>query len=266
MQRLRELTTAVRRRLIVRAALSALGDATVVVGAVALVVALAAPWLPRWPAILIVAIISIVLLARARRALPTQSELVLFVDRKLEAGEAIVTAYELGSDPPELQRATIARAEAVLAGASAKEVRPAIDPRRIAILPFAALVFAAALVIPTPRVAIGARPDTVHVREAEALRRVERLVPEARDPEQRRRLEEAARHAEALRRELERGMERREAFDRLASLRDEVERARRQETPRERDARERASHELSGEPEMQRALDAQDDAALDRAV
>ncbi len=265
---LRERIVQVERRLALRAVLRSGVAAAIGTAAIALAAALLAPSLPRLGlavALVVGPLIGIVIgFIRARRARPSDAELVLWIDRRLEAGEAIVTAWELGADPPPLLRATVKRASELLASADRQLTAPRLGLAQLAWLAPASIFAAAIALVPVPP----SRADDarVVVTDIEALTRIERLAEEERDPARRRHLEEAARRARELARELRRGVEREQAGEALESIRRELEAARRPETADERRARDAALEALRAEPEMQRALSERDPSALDRAV
>jgi hypothetical protein len=269
MERLDDLLGLIRRRLAWRAVVRETAGTAVVVGAAALVVALVAPGAPRWVPWVALPLGPLLGLWRARRHAPSEEALVLHVDRALAADEAIVTAWELGDAAPPLLRRTVAHAAALVRAADPRDVRPRLHGERLALVPLAGVFFAAAGAVPVPPEVPGGgeeRPDRVRVADAEALRRIERLPEEARDARQRQALEEAAREARALRRALARGIERRDALERLASVERAVREGGRRPTAAERRAREAASEALAPERAMRRALETRDPAAFDRAV
>ncbi len=255
----------VRARLAVRAILSASVSTAIVIGAAVLVASIAFPMLPRWPWALALALGPSFGMLAARRGRPSDEEVVLYLDRRLGAGEALVTAWELGDDVPPLLRATVARAHAMLREADPREMLPRARSAQLAWLAPAALFAAIGAVIPV-RSASGSDDGRVVISNAEALRRIERLAEEERDPARRRQLDAAARPARELARALREGLDRDEGREQLETIRREVEAARRPETREERRARDAAMDQLAGEPEMQRARAERDSFALDRAV
>ena len=86
------LVGAVERALLARGALEATVLAAAVLGSAALVCALAVPALPRWPWLIALPLAPLVGAWRARRAIPAESDLVLFIDRRLAGNEARVRA------------------------------------------------------------------------------------------------------------------------------------------------------------------------------
>ena len=210
MEKLGKLLAIVRRAFLWRTVLRTSAITATVLGALALLVAMAFPALPRWPGLALLALGPLLGLLHALRRMPSEAELVVYVDMKLEAEQAILTAWErraAEADPfDELARA---RAAEALAGVPAKRVRPRVLSPDLWGLPFAAGTFAAALVVPVPPPPI-APPGVETVQlETEALRRIERLEDLARDEEEEERLRELAREARELRQRLGEGMEQR---------------------------------------------------------
>ena len=266
MKRLPELVSTVRRALVLRAVIAELVLWSAVLGTTALAIALAFPSVPRWPLLAIVALAPLVGMVRARRARPSDADVVLWIDRQLAANETIVTAWEIEAPTPMLAQA-IADASTAIEKARPRDVRPKVARGDAWGLLMAIATFLAAFQIPAPAPAPpGPERDVVQTTDTQALRRIERLPEELRDPEQRRRIEDAAERARELRRDLEQGLERREALDRLEGVRAAVEAARPRPTPEQRRAQDAASEALAGQQEMQRAVEERDLEALDRAV
>ncbi|MDQ3038037.1 MAG: hypothetical protein M3Y87_36920, partial [Myxococcota bacterium] len=117
MSRLPQLLASIRRALVLRAMLAEIVLWSAVLGTLALAVALAWPALPRWPSLVLLGLAPIVGLLRARRSRPSDADLVMWVDRRLAADEAVITAWEVGGDPPAVLADTIARANERLSGA-----------------------------------------------------------------------------------------------------------------------------------------------------
>ncbi|MCA9610984.1 MAG: hypothetical protein KC619_35565, partial [Myxococcales bacterium] len=268
MPRLENLATLIRRRLVLRAMLGSTVTVAVMAGAFAVVLAIAWPWAPKWLPWTVVALGPLVGWWRARRAMPDDEAIVMFVDRRLDAGEAIVTAWEVGDDAPAFLVPTIEAAKRRLDEADPAVLRPSLGVSRAAWLPAALVFFAAAFLAPVPtgHGAGGGTSTQVRIENAEALTRIERLAREERDPARRHELDEIAREARELQRQLAQGMERREAEERLEELRHRLEATRRRQTADEQRARDAALEALAREPEMQRALEERDLESLDRSV
>nr|MCU0674857.1 hypothetical protein [Myxococcota bacterium] len=269
MDPLRRLVATVRRALLLRGALRWTALISFALGVAALAVAWFAPTWPRWPSLTLLALGPLVGIVLALRRMPPEGDLVVFVDLRLGANQAVLTAWEAAQRKESGPFVELARAQAEpkLRDAKRRDVRPRVLGRELWGIPLAAGSYAAALLLPIPpppRPIAGG--EIVRLTETEALRPLERLQEFARDEEQRRRLEELAREARALRERLEEGMEQREALDAIERLREEAERSRRPETADERRARDAAVDELAQESEMQRALAERDLESLDRAV
>lgn len=268
MGRLKGLLAAVRRSLLLRSVLRWTVGAGLGVGLCALALALLMPDVPRWPTLVALAIGPLVGFVLGLRRLPPEQDLVLYVDRKLAAGEAILTSWELGDDLGAFDARTRERAEARLGGATPRDVRPRVLGQELWGVPFVAAQLSVAMLIPIPPAPGPAPgPDVVQIEDSDILRRIERLE-EARtnDPDQERQIEEIAREAAELRRLLDEGLERRDALDRVSELRERLQNARRPETPERRRAREAAVEAMEDEPEMSGALSERDLEALDREV
>ncbi len=261
---LNRLARSVRRTLVLRHLLRWTAVVATVVGAVGLVATLIFPAIPRWPSFALLAFGPLIGLWVARRKRPSEADVVVYVDRRLGADEAILTAWE---DEAAAERTKVAAAEH-LGRARPKDVRPTLASGDLIGLPFAAGTLAAILIVPTPPpVPVTPGPRMVQVDDADPLTRLERLPEIARTEEERERLEAIAREAEELRHRLAEGMEEREALDALDRLQERIEEeARQPASPEERRARDAAVEALESEPEMARALAERDLESLDRAV
>jgi hypothetical protein len=191
----------------------------------------------------------------ARRRRWSDVEVALWLDDRLATEETITTAVELRSQAegeapharqrtePDTDKAPQARqrtepdtddaravvlssAGAALARADAKRARPSVFRPLHALAPIAAagLVLVARSPLPAPPAVVHAPGDaTVQIAHVEGLKRVAQLgEATARDDAQRERLEKIAKDADKLRADLERGLEKREALDRIARLRDAI--------------------------------------------
>jgi hypothetical protein len=265
-ERLGALIAVVRRALVARAIVQTSGPLAVVAGGLVLVAVVTVPGLVRAPWLALLALGPLVGALRARRARPSDADVVLHLDQRLRAGAALVTAWECGRSgrpvPPRTRHAAVT----VLGDVRARDVRPRVLGRSSWALGGAAGVWALVFVVPGPAPA-GVRPDPrVRLEDVTALRRIERLPEDARTPEERRAFDAAARNARSLAHALHEGMEPREALDRVASLRAQLEAARPRETSDERRARDAALEALATEPALRDALAARDVEAFDRSV
>jgi hypothetical protein len=190
-------------------------------------------------------------------------EVALFLDARLQSGESISTAVQLASDDREAARAVVLdRAATVLATQSPTRARPKLWHYRhaIAVLGAAAVVWVSWLPLPTPPKPPAPPPgaETVQTTELAGLEKIialERL--EARDAEQRRRLDAIAQRAKELRDALAEGIEKREAQARMARLRDEIAAERlRFGDERNRAGLAAAIRKLQGDPRLKPLSDA----------
>ncbi len=226
--RFRHWANRVRRRLLARRVLSGMAIGLVAAGAVA---ALMWWWridsLRPWAAAA-GALGGVVGWALAMGARWSDEEVALFLDARLEGDESISTAVQLAPGEGDAARAVVLdRAATLLGEAPAARARP-----RVWRYGHMAALLGAGLVawlswIPLPATPPPPTPppgaETVQATELAGLEKIvalERL--EARDPEQRRRLDAIAKQARELREQLTQGVEKREALARIAKLRDEI--------------------------------------------
>jgi hypothetical protein len=165
----------------------------------------------------------------ARRRRWSDMDVALWLDGRLETQESIATAVELRNDAEDDEAAravVVSTAASALAGASPEQVRPVVfrPLQALAPLAVAALVVIARSPLPAaPVVAKAPGEALVQITQVEGLKKVAQLgKATARDEAQRQRLDEIAKDAEKLRADLEKGLEKREALDRIAKLRDEI--------------------------------------------
>jgi hypothetical protein len=165
----------------------------------------------------------------ARRKRWSDVDVALWLDDRLETEEAITTAVELrnqAEDDDEARAVVVSTAATALAAADEKRARPAVFRPLHALAPLAvaALVFVARS--PMPRLPVVAHPPgetKVQLAEVAGLKKVAELgEAKARDDAQKQRLEQIAKDADKLKADLEKGLEKREALDRIAKLRDEI--------------------------------------------
>ena len=168
-------------------------------------------------------------LAIARRKRWTDTDVALYLDDRLDTDETITTAVGMRNES-ELDDPTravvVSSAASALASGDAKKVRPhLLRPIHVLVpLALAGLVFIARAPLPVAPVAVAAPGTTkVQLQQVEGLKKVialGQITP--RDEDQRKRLEQLAKDAEKLRNDLEKGLEKREAQDRIAKLRDQI--------------------------------------------
>jgi hypothetical protein len=164
----------------------------------------------------------------ARRKRWSDVDVALWLDDRLETEEAITTAVGLSGsgDDDDFRAVVVTTATSALSKADGARVRPTVLRPLHALAPIAIaalVVLARAPLPPAPAVAQSPGEARVQLAQVEGLKRVAKLAEtRARDPQQRERLDAIARDAEKLRADLEKGMEKREALDRIAKLRDAI--------------------------------------------
>jgi hypothetical protein len=219
----------VRRRLLLRRVLTGLA-----VGLAFAVIPAAVAWKTRHgslrPLCAIVGLVGAAAgIAVARRRRWTDVDVALWLDDRLETEEAITTAVELrnqAEDDDEARAVVVSSAASALAKGDPRQARPGVLRPLHALAPVAvaALVFIARSPLPfVPVVAQAPGEAKVTLAQVEGLKKVAKLAEaHARDDAQRERLEAIAKDAEKLRADLEKGLEKREALDRIAKLRDQI--------------------------------------------
>ncbi len=168
----------------------------------------------------------------ARRRRWSDVDVALWLDDRLGTQEAIATAVELrnGAEDDDAARAVVvSTAASALAEAPAegtRRARPVVFRPLHAVGPLAvaALVFVARSPLPVPPPVVAAPGESrVQLTQVEGLKKVAELgKAHARDEAQKQRLDALAKDAEKLRVDLEKGLEKREALDRIAKLRDDI--------------------------------------------
>jgi hypothetical protein len=186
MNRLPKLCASVRRALFLRTTLAAAFYGWLAAAIAAFVAAVMVPEIPRWPLLLALAVGPLAGLVIAMRRKLAEADLVFYVDRRLGAGESIVTAWEVGSgDRHLLDEHVLERANERLAKAEMRRVRPRIFGSASWLVPIAAVTFVAAMLWPLPRAVVIAGSENVRITDAEVLRAIERLPERGRNPEER---------------------------------------------------------------------------------
>lgn len=167
----------------------------------------------------------------ARRRRWPDGDVALYLDARLAADEAIVTAVGLDGEAHEsdgsVRAVVISRATRALVGATSGRVRAPLHRPWHAAIPVAAAVIGWLSLAPLPPAPAGpaAPPGAAPVRlaQVQGLEKVVALAEmSARDDAQRRRLEKLAEEARRLQEKLRQGVERREAQADLARLRDGI--------------------------------------------
>lgn len=223
---------------------------------------------PLWVPALVVVLALPLGIAAASRRMPSTADLVLYVDARASAGHAIVSAWELSSQPARpFDERTRSIAVDVLAAVRSRDLRPRLFGREIWTLPVSMTIFVLAFVLPPPPPSsLPPAVDTIVVQDVEALRRIEELPDFVPDEEARRRLQAIADDTAELRQDLEQGLDRREALDRLQQLHEALREATQTRSAREKRALDAAAEALSEEHELAEALGRRDFEALDRAA
>ncbi len=165
----------------------------------------------------------------ARRKRWSDVDVALWLDDRLQTEEAITTAVELrnqAEDDDEARAVVVSTAATALAGADEARARPTVlrPLHALAPLAVAALVFVTRSPMPPAPVVAHAPGETkVQLAEVAGLKKVAELgEARARDEAQKERLEKIAKDADKLKADLDKGLEKREALDRIARLRDDI--------------------------------------------
>jgi hypothetical protein len=165
----------------------------------------------------------------ARRKRWSDEDVALWLDDRLQTDEAITTAVEMRhrADRDDDARAVVvSTAAAALGRADAKRARPAVLRPLHALAPLALAALIVVMRSPLPARPVGPSSPgetRIQIGQVEGLKRVAELgQASARDGAQKQRLETIARDAEKLRVDLEKGLEKRAALDRIATLRDAI--------------------------------------------
>ncbi|MGE3668251.1 MAG: hypothetical protein AB7K71_01270 [Polyangiaceae bacterium] len=168
--------------------------------------------------------------AWATRKRWSDRDVALFLDARLTGHEVISTAVELRS---EAERNDVARELVVkqaarkLETSDPKLARPRLLMKRHGLAPLAAIGIAyfSAIGLP-PEPPSPPTPPGAEMVQSEDLKGLEKIIQleklDAKDAEQRKRLDAIAKEARKLREDLKNGLEKREALARIAKLRDEI--------------------------------------------
>ena len=167
----------------------------------------------------------------ARRKRWSDTDVALYLDERLETDETITTAVEMRNeseldDPTRAVVVSNAASALALASRDARKVRPVLwKPLHVVVpLALAALVFVARAPLPRGPVAVAAPGTTkVELQQIDGLKKVVELGKiNPRDDAQKQRLDKLSKDADKLKADLEKGLEKREAQDRIAHLRDQI--------------------------------------------
>jgi hypothetical protein len=170
----------------------------------------------------------------ARRKRWTDESVALYLDGELAAEEAISTAVEIESASPDssdghdpAMRAVVMQSAATALGeGDRKQARPTFLRPMHLLLPLGlagvALITRAPLP-PAPIMAVDPGTTKIQIAEIDGLEKVIKLAQlDPRDEAQRQRLEKIAHDAEKLKEELTKGMEKRDAQDKIARLKEQI--------------------------------------------
>lgn len=168
----------------------------------------------------------------ARRKRWSDEEVALYLDGELASEEAISTAVDLDVSGPDSETDPAMRAVVMQSAASAlndgdrKRAKPTML-RPVHLLIPAALAGVAfisrAPLPPAPIVATDPGTTKIQIAEVDGLEKVIKLAQlDPRDEAQRQRLDKIARDAEKLKEDLNKGLEKREAQDRIAKLKEQI--------------------------------------------
>ena len=160
----------------------------------------------------------------------SDTEVALFLDHRFATDETITTAVEMQSESEldeEARAVVVSSAANALAQGDAKRATPALwkPLHLVAPIAIAGLVFIARAPLPAAPVVATPPPGATHVQlqQVEGLEKVAKLAQvDARDEAQKQRLDKISKDAEKLREELNKGLEKRDAQDRIARLRDAI--------------------------------------------
>lgn len=171
------------------------------------------------------ALVGLVLATRRRWS---DGDVALWLDDRLDTREVISTAVDRRGrdDSARADDTVLASATAALRSARPEQARPALfrPLQLLAPLGIVALVWIARAPLPAaPPVVVAPGEARVQITQVEGLKKIAQLgQAHARDEAQRQRLDQIARDADKLRLDLDKGMEKREALDRIAKLRDAI--------------------------------------------
>ena len=203
----------------------------------------------------------------------TDTEVALYLDARLDSGEAIATAVELRSqaEREEVAReAVVRKAAALLESLDPHRVRPRLWQRLQALGPLGALGIVGVGFLPLrplpPPPELPPGSELVQKDNLAGLEKLEALAKlEAKDPAQKKELEAIAEEARKLREDLKKGLPRREAQARLARLRDRIaEQQRSLGNDKNRRGLEAALGKLSKNPKLGAAARALGDGDIQR--
>lgn len=159
----------------------------------------------------------------------TDETVALYLDGELASEEAIATAVELEGEEttdPAMRAVVLQSATSALGAASHKQARPTwLRPVHLLLpLGLAGVAYITrAPLPPAPFVATDPGTTKIQLAQVDGLEKVIKLAElDPRDEAQRERLEKIARDAEKLKEDLNKGLEKRDAQDRIAKLKEQI--------------------------------------------
>lgn len=165
----------------------------------------------------------------ARRKRWSDEDVALYLDQRLDTEETIATAVELQQAKGEASATcavVVTKATAALSTGAFAKARPRLLKPIHALLPLATAGLVALARVPLPEAkASGEPPGTtkIQIAQVEGLEKIAQLARmDPRDDAQRDRLEKISKDAEKLKEELLKGMEKRDAQDKIARLKDAI--------------------------------------------
>jgi hypothetical protein len=188
----------------------------------------------------------------------SDEEVALYLDERLDSHEQIVTALGLRRQHTEAALHLRQSAARALAEKSSALRGPKVwDAPQLA-GPLSAVAIAWLSLTPLPKAPLVARPpgiEKIQLASVQGLTRIEALgARRGRSPDDERRLRALAEEAKKLRRELQQGMEKRDALSRIAKLRDSIAQLRSElGAGQNRQGLEAAIGALSEHPELRKA-------------
>lgn len=169
-------------------------------------------------------------LVAARRSRWSDEDVALYLDQRLDTEETIATAVELENQSRDDASATravvVTKATAALTAGAFSKARPRLLKPIHALLPLATAGLVVLARVPLPEAKASVEPPgttKVQIAQVEGLDKIAQLARvQARDDAQRERLDKISKDAEKLREELLKGMEKRDAQDKIARLREAI--------------------------------------------
>ncbi len=198
----------------------------------------------------------------------SDSDVALYLDAKLASDEAISTAVGAPDPDHPARGIVVQRALSALDNANPRRARPRVLERWQGLAPLGGAAVIWLSLVPLPKLPPPPpKPPGSELVKTADLKGLDRIIAleklDARDAQQRARLDRIAREAKKLRADLKKGLEKREAQARLAKLRDDIAAERHNfNDKKNRDGLEAAIRELSKHASTKRAAKALGDGDL----